>query len=634
MSRNYGGDIECFGASDRFICGTWCYRDKETNKMMYKTFENKKDYEEWIIKEAKEQYKKTRKEINAYFHNTSYDLFRFADLKEKNYIKGEKEGYKIINLSKKAIIDYCDINGNTLINYQDTSKIMYKSLEEIGEIIGVKKERPKKETEDKFHTEKESELTKEEIEEIKKYNKRDAEICLLLIERIKEILKEEKYNPKKMITIGQLAIGLFNKRIKELKLEPVIFKWEKNKELAFKIIKYEETKYPMEIIKACRTGRIEANRTGRYKDCTNIDYNSLYPESMCRIEFPNLKTENRIEKPTEIFKEEEILNTIGISECTIECPKQKVGYLPIRIAIKLKSADIDIRETIYPKHKCVLKGIWTNYELKKATERGYKIKDIDYTIIYGKIREENPLKTHLMELYKKREKGKLENALYKGLMNNLHGKFAQRNEDKKYIIDDADLAEEYENEGYKIETRMGTNYLYSLSKGRKPAKTFAPIISAYTTAMAREIMYNEITKINEKDYLYCGTDSIVFKGPDNIKKFEIGKELGKFKIIKAEGEELINKTANIYGKNNYIIGNEKRISGVRKETINKIKEIEKPFEFDKFKSINEVMELDELYSRKWNIKDLKMIEVKTKGLEKYIRKQKIIEDASKGWKGL
>lgn len=627
MSIRMAGDIECFGVTDQFICGTWALRNKKGTIEFY-TFTDKRKYEQWIIDFAKKQ----RTEVHVYFHNLGYDFFRFADLENKLSTEKEKEGYHIINLTNKPLVDYVNEEGKPLIKYFDTYRLIRKSLEEIGLILGYEKKRTSEGLTEKYHNDVKQQLTFEEMQEIIMYNQRDAEITLRAVEFIKEQLRNECYSPLNIASIGQLAIGLFNKRMISKGLKYTIYEWKETTDKGL-FNTYYRTKEPELIRAAYKSGRIEAIQTGDFENCTNIDVNSLFPKAMMEIPFPNLKKEIIIINPEESFKKEEILNQMGVLECRIKCPKQKIGYLPIRIKIgkrnKNNEMDTHIEETIYPKHECELIGTWTNYELKKAEERGYEIKEMKKALLYGLIEEEeSPLKQFIQECYNKRKKGHLENNFYKYIMNNLHGKFAERRKEGFYIIDDISEADKYLEEGYKIKTRFGFNYIYTKQNEYKYSPNFAPIISAYTTAYSREHIWKEMMKIPPEDLIYIGTDSILYKG-DHLDKYEINDEIGGFKIIKNGEKELKGVTANIYGKNNYRVDTATRISGVNKKEIAEMtkEELEQPFEFWKFPSITDVNEIKEMYVRRYEIKDLMKIRQKTEELEKYIQTLPIIIDS-------
>lgn len=639
MSINVAGDVECFGVSNNFICGCWMYRNKKGFLETYSTTE-KAEYEQWIIDFAKKQ----NTMIHARFHNLGYDFWHFANIENRlsgrtNPKTGQKitEGYKLVSLTRHLMVSYLDENGKEIIRFLDTFYLINKSLKEIGLILGYEKLEPREELQAKYKQDKEIELTWGEKQELIKYCERDTEICLRIVEFIKERLEEENYRPHFITTIGSLAIGLFNKRIKAMGMKGIMFEWKENKHDKNKYDEYHMTQYPETIRRAYKVGRIEAFQTGDFENTTNIDKKSCFPKAMTEMPFPNIKKETQITKPLETFKEKELLNTIGVSTCTVECPDIELGYLPLRIKFGQKrnkenaGDDTFIDETIFPDHKCEMEGTWTNYELQKATELGYKITDIEESIIYRPlIEEESPLKRFIQECYDKRKNGHLENHFYKYIMNNLHGKFAQRIPEGEYEISDVSdsIKEEFIQQGYQIKARFGFNYVYVKETGKQYARNFAPILSALTTAYAREGMYKDLLKIPKQDRLYIGTDGILFTG-NHLNKFDIGMEMGQYQIIK-KGEELLqNVPARIWGKNNYQVGKDIRISGVNKEITKNMKkeEFNKPFKYWKFPTINKANTIEEMFMRKWEEKDLEGIKTKTEGLREYIKTQPKLKDA-------
>lgn len=228
MAIIVAGDTECYGISNNFICGTWCLRNSK-GLIEYHTFTDKKEFEQWIIDFAKQQ----KQWVHAYFHNLGYDFFRFADLAGKLSGRRENdkviiEGYKPVSLTRKPMIDYVDEKGKVKVRYFDTFRLINRSLKEIGVKLGYEKMEPNEKLQEKYKQEKIIPLTKDEMNEMIKYNQRDTEICLRIVEFIKEQLVQENFTPRQIITIGKLSIDLFNKRLKELGLKWVMFKWKED----------------------------------------------------------------------------------------------------------------------------------------------------------------------------------------------------------------------------------------------------------------------------------------------------------------------------------------------------------------------------------------------------------------------
>lgn len=616
-----GYDIETFGTSNRLICASIVY-DTIRGKRKIETFTNKQKLKERIIELGKKQYaKKSRLEL--YAHNSMYEFSRVFgfDINDQ-YIKGEKEGIEIICMGKCFLANYMSKEGKPMICFQDSYNLINRSLEECGKIIGLNKIKLNEKTFKKMCNinGKIEDFTQEELTELQEYNIRDSEVSLEIAKYVKKMLKEENYKPRKLITAGQISMSLFNNYCRKNGYQKYFIQWqEEAKDIAKNGYQYIMTKYPNEIHEAYRIGRLEAIQFGEFENTTNLDINSFYAYAMMNIDFPDMHFENKIEKPLQIFDVNTIINSYGITRCKINCPEQELGYLPIRIKYG-KHYD----ENIFPAHQCEMIGTWTNLELAKAVKLGYKIKDIEYTINY-KIAETNPLKEFVWEMYQKRLKSSFGKGFYKLVLNNLHGKFAQTTTERKYITADIGETPYLESEGWKVYADIDEyNCLFSKTIAKKYGRNYLPIVSAYTTAKARDLLYGEASKIPRKDLLYLAVDAILFKG-EHINKFKIGEGLGEMKIVSKGTSKLKNTIARIYGKNNYTVGEDIRISGVRKEFVKDLG-TQKVIEYKRFKNITNSKSLKESFEMEKLTKDLNNIKQRSIDFKTYVKSQKVFID--------
>ena len=122
---------------------------------------------------------------------------------------------------------------------------------------------------------------------------------------------------------------------------------------------------------------------------------------------------------------DELLQTIGISRALLYNDSDSLPVLPTRT--------IDV--THYPGKGSYLVGTWTNFELHTAVKEGYKILDIEWSVLYDKA--PNPFSVLIPELYKLRKESqtKFDDRFYKTVMNMSLGKFAQKRIAKEIIID-------------------------------------------------------------------------------------------------------------------------------------------------------------------------------------------------------
>lgn len=433
--------IGCFATEDGKIIQT-------TNvKELYKT----------IIQEGRKQasYGKT---LKVYAHNHEYDFYTYMNL--------QHEGLKIYNTT--PFIAAIEEDGKEIIKLYDSKSIYMGKLEELGEILGIRKLR----TPAKLLKNKKQKWNKKEWKELEEYNKTDTIIVIEFIKKIKEMLKEEDIRINHLITISQIAMNYLTARLRkspELKQyrEKVVEKirgknteryedflffnsrrgqWHRPKQ-TIKWKKTEKGKWKPEIIiehgkiiqEAQRYGRNEAWQTGEFENTEYYDCNSLFPYAIMNMRIPDLRTEKRYENPTRFYKQEQLLKRIGISKAIVYNKNNKLGILPIR----------DTEGIIYPGPGKWIAGHWTNLELRTAIKEGYEIKRIYSSIIY-KEAPINPFKEITKELYERKRTARteFERWFYKSLLNHSYGKLAQTKLGKEIIIDNCEKSKEYTEKGF------------------------------------------------------------------------------------------------------------------------------------------------------------------------------------------
>lgn len=171
---------------------------------------------------------------------------------------------------------------------------------------------------------------------------------------------------------------------------------------------------------------------------------------------------------------------------------------------------------------------------------------------YGKLKEEAS-----------RSKNNGLKYVCKLLLNGLYGKFGQMLEDKNIYIT--------EEEGvYKFKNGEAITEQKSIYK-------YMPIASAITS-YAREILLNELYKLDEKDFYYCDTDSIIMSKKAFDKKINKNiidsNELGKWDI-----EHILTKIK-ILRQKTYIFQDDNNIIDVR--ACGATPEVKKVFNFENF----------------------------------------------------
>lgn len=495
-----------------------------------KTFYNRKEMYNYI-KQRIEYAERNKKKVYIYAHKMQFDWYAIA--------RGE-----LLNEEVKYVINqpFLAIYGKSYLC--DTMSFYKGTVEEIGEALEIPKiKRPEK---------------VKEIKELEEYNKRDTEIVMKMITNLRKTLATIGFKPRKVLTAGQLAMNsflTFSKRNNEIWSFGELTENKENKKKYVQVIKSKHTR---QIREAYRGGRTEAFKKGKYTNCTIIDINGLYAKIMHDMEFPNLRSEIYNEKPTNEQAKKYIEKEIGTIKCTMKTPpntiKSILPYLPIRYK----------EHEIFPRN-ATMKGTWTIEEIKEALKIGYELIEVEWITRYTKLKE-NPLRTYIDFIYsiEKNEQNKIRRNCIKLLRNNLYGKFAQLRQMKDYKIIHRKDSEEYTEQGWEIEGTIDENYVITKKGDIYEANYTNPEISLRITALARNYLYKELIKIEEKDRLYCDTDSIIIRNFEKYKHlFKIGTELGEFKIVNENAEVLI------LGEKKYVVNDEVRISGLAKQKATK-----------------------------------------------------------------
>ena len=571
-------DIETKGLDARnFILG--CLIDEDGNK---RVFYNKKDLWSYIINLGKKMGER-KKVLSVYSHNASYDFYGYADLSDRNI--------KFYN-HNPFIAVYID-KGKEIIKFLDSIGIYKMSLRAVGEIIGIPKmEMPLELVNGK----------KVDLEKVKEYCFNDCLICLESVKLLKEKMKEQEVQVKRIYTISQVAINYLLTKMSRMKgYEDLFFNVERKMIL--------RCKYPHLIHEAYRGGRCECFKTGIFEGINSIDVNNLYGYASMVMKFPDLKSESYVSKPLTLYRVDEWLGKIGVSRAMLYNEKDDIGLLPIRTD----------DGSYYPKAGKYVIGTWTNDELKKAIEVGWKLIHIAWGVSWDE--HENPFKEIISELYELRTKSKdkFDYWFFKQLQNHPFGKMAQRKKSREMILDSVEKFQEYTDNGFKAEKSFGYNYLYVRELENKKKRYYVPIIPTLINAKARVLMYDYYKKIGIDKLIYTDTDSIMFKGK-NFEGLNIGKEIGRFKIVDV-GEEAI-----VYGKKTYMIGNKNKISGIRKLGVTNEDFKAGEVEDLKMMTINNCITMSELGGFKSEKRDLRLQTEKLEELQKEFCNTKVFKD--------
>jgi len=385
------------------------------------------------------------------------------------------------------------------ITFIDTGNFnQYLSVKKMGDIIGLPKgEQPK------CFKRKPNNL--EEEKELRDYNIRDSMITYKFTKFFIEALN--KLGGKFHYTIAGCSMDIFRRKYQKEKL----------------------LKPPLDILLKMYDGyfggRVEVFKFGySEKPLHYYDINSLYPYVM-QNSYPDTNSIRYSDKP-----KKELIKYEGLSKVKIRAPNLFYPYLPYRKDHKV----------LYPVGE--FEGVYTNFELRQAELLGYEILQMYWTIYY--LETENTFKNFVVDLYNQRLKFKEQKStmehVVKYLMNSGYGRFGLNiNSDKTGILTkwDNDIASLKEGD-----LLIHDDYLIRSIKDLNKIPNYVnPILSIYTTAYARDILYSYLIKYEP---YYCDTDSIVTE-----KTIDVSKNLGGMKE-----EYSINKSWFLFPKAYRIIG--------------------------------------------------------------------------------
>lgn len=466
--RIYGFDLETYGNKNRFLMGSIYGED------IVRSFWNKDDMIDFIMK--------NRRLENTYIVATNLG-FDFLNLFEKTEHLKDAE---ILIKSSNLIYAKFDKNHYNRLNFIDTMNFIPISVKRMGDLL----ELPKLKTPDWIGN---KPKTYDERLYLERYNLRDSEITY----RFTSLLQKGFNNlgAKMKITLASTSMDLFRRKyMKEDYFQP-------------------QKEYLEYLFKGYYGGRVEAVKRGLAKNLKYYDVNSLYPFVM-QNEYPNpnhLKYSRNIKLKT-------IMQYEGVAKVKVIAPKMYIPYLPYRFGKYNYN-----KKLIFPTGEFI--GHYTFFELRKALELGYKIIKLYDGIIYFKKFE--PFKEYVNELYKNRLMHKSENnpleTVDKICMNSLYGKFAQKITEKESIIHESKMSFDMLKK-YHYVNRTG-NYFIVKEKDFRIPKFVNPIFSLYTTAYARDVLYNLISKVKQDKIYYYDTDSLM-----TSQYFETSKKLGALKL--------------------------------------------------------------------------------------------------------
>lgn len=283
------------------------------------------------------------------------------------------------------------------------------------------------------------------------------------------------------------------------------------------------------------------NREGWYERTNGYDFNSHYPAQMIKHKFPIYKGSWTNKG---VYENDELQT--GVYRATF---KQTTGRIPI---LKPQNLDYDFSGS----------GIYTHLELNQILRMGGKVE-----IIEGYHYEfcEDIFAKFVDFFFSKRIQAQkigddARNILYKLVLNNLYGKFGQRDEvESLQVLSEEQAFNLIHHKEINELVRIDESTAFYSVREEKKCRTSFPTIAAMITASAR-IQLCEVLESCEYP-IYCDTDSIHCQ--DELSDDLLGDDLGKLKV------EFYNSYARYGGKKSYEIQGEKiRQKGIPNKAIN------------------------------------------------------------------
>ncbi|MHA1353648.1 MAG: DNA polymerase [Candidatus Heimdallarchaeota archaeon] len=478
-----------------FDCETYTSK----NKFYLVTFFGNGVKEAFYNKKQAQDFIKKNPQYSFVAHNLQFDYNVLFNNEQHNTLYKDS-GDLIYNIKLK-------IKDNKHINFYETGAFFRTKLETLGKVIGAPKLDPPYDL-----SEQRKPRTYREKLDLEIYCYRDSEIAYGYMKYVDRGNKELGIQIKN--TIGSTSIELFRRKYLKThyEIEPTL-----NLQIAFK---------------GYYGGRTEVIKRGTSYNINYFDIRSMYPSVMLKgVPDPN----------SSHYTKKVSLNLIkkfdGISQVEIIIPKVHIPPLPFKQEGRL----------CFPTG--LLKGYWTNIELRKALEIGAKIIKFGEGTFYSKWCY--PFNDFINDLFKKRKEAKARGdniqQYLKTLMNSCYGKFAYNFFDKSEILHISNL--KIDKDINTIECNFNERLCYADEFVRirykdmwdKPTNYSIPIWSAYITAHSRLKLYEVLNDPCYSKYVcYMDTDSIMLcdgvklQEGENIGEWELECFSDKFTFIRAK----------------------------------------------------------------------------------------------------
>lgn len=370
-----------------------------------------------------------------------------------------------------------------------------------------------------------------------RYLERDCVALYQAIIKFKSLVNEIYDIGDLPLSIGGISMRLF---IKKFLSEKIITPSLTEKNFTFKAYVGGRCEY---------LGFGQRDESGYYHNVNGYDFNSHYPAQMIALDFP-------------------IRRGVYVSDF-VRGRKGKILSGVYTAKFDQRNGRIPLLQTVDGEYDFCGYGVYTHLELNEIERLGGKI-ECSGGYYYS---ETAPIFEDFVKYFYEKKAEAVSNndtartIVYKWILNNLYGKFGQRDTVESLIVLNNDEAADTLRKGHEINEfyRLDDYNAFYDIKSEKQCYTSFPAIACFITANAR-IVLNRFLEACENP-LYCDTDSIHCQ--DEIPSKFIGDDLGQLKI------EFLNCSARYAGKKSYEIVDKKFVQkGIPS------KEVDKKF-FDK-----------------------------------------------------
>lgn len=327
-----------------------------------------------------------------------------------------------------------------------------------------------------------------------------------------------------------------------------------------------------------RGGRCEVNHLGKFEDCTQLDFVSLYPSVMADRDYPiNPMAPSPLTQGKDAMLRYLADGAHVIAECAIEL-KKGFNFLGVKRKVAKQETLLFPIGRIFP---AVLDGEELAFAL--AHPEGVTIKKVTKFVPYqlGNVGFKTYIARHAAGKLASK-KGTYAYRNHKMSMNSLQGKMAQR-----YYGDMVDVSEEelpsvtqmMEDEESDAISRvdggiyyhMGEKYFFAPAREKGKFAWHAAVrITGKVCSSGRMRLWEAMSCAGHDQYLNMDTDSLIVrpKGLECLEKGDFVKNVfGKMTIVEEDGRLLHHVNGIIYGNKHYIIDDIKKRKGVKKDAI-------------------------------------------------------------------